>query len=322
MAKIRGVEAKLNRLRALRHDPTSSAMIAEVGTALEDASAPVVAVAAEIAGERALVSLVPRLATAFDRFMNEPELDKACRAKILIVEALNKLDGATEEVFLRGLYHVEASLDGQDSAAPLRGNCALGLVRLRHADVLFFLADLLLDRAKVARIAAAQALGASGLHAALPLLRYKARLRDEPEVIVECLTAMLNIDADKTLPFVTQFLQRASEPVQEGIILALAESRRPEVLDILRDFWPRTRRGPLEEVVFLACAMLRVQPALDFLLEALADRNQITAHAALQALAVHRHNAKLKERIAVILAEKGVPTLLARFKEKFADGSA
>lgn len=323
MAKTRGVEAKLSRLRALRQESATPELVAELARALEDAANLVVAAAAEIVGDRALAELAPQLVAAFDRFMIEPHQDKICRAKTAIVEALNKIDSSHEEVFLRGIRHVENSLDGQDAGAHLRGNCALGLVRMRHGEALALVVDLLLDRAKVARIAAVQALGASGATAAMPLLRFKARIGDpDPTVTAECLTALMSLDAAKSLPFVTEFLRSGAEALQEGAILALAESRRPEVLGILKDFWPRARRGQLEEVVLLAIAMLRVPAALDFLLDVLADKNQSTAQAALAALAIHRHNEKLRERIAAELARKGDAALLARFKEKFAQGSA
>ena len=60
-----------------------------------------VADAAEIAGWRIILVLAPDLVAAFDRFMIEPvETDKVCRAKIAIVEALNKIEYDNEDVFL------------------------------------------------------------------------------------------------------------------------------------------------------------------------------------------------------------------------------
>jgi len=76
-----------------------------------------------------------------------------------------------------------------DPSAPLRAGCALGLVRIKYPSALALLVDLLLDKAKVARRGAARALGASGLLAAVPLLRFKARIGDDPAVTGECLLA-------------------------------------------------------------------------------------------------------------------------------------
>src|SRR5262249_34815344 len=83
MGKKRGVEAKLARPDALREEPVSSAIIAELRKSLGDASNLVAAEAAAIIGKAKLVDFAPDLAAAFDRFMIEPEAtDKICRAKI------------------------------------------------------------------------------------------------------------------------------------------------------------------------------------------------------------------------------------------------
>src|SRR5262249_42913102 len=156
----------------------------------------VAAEAAVIVGKSKLVELVLDLEAAFDRFMIDPEeTDKTCRAKIAVVEALNQLDFERPDIFLRAIRHVqyEPVWGGRrHTAAPLRAAAAFGLVRLNHRDILTLLADLLADPEKVARIAAVQSLEATGSVAAVPLLRFKARVGDEePEVTAECFTALL-----------------------------------------------------------------------------------------------------------------------------------
>src|SRR5262245_21445961 len=89
MAKTRGVDAKLARLQALKKEPFSPAITAELRKFLGDASNFVVADAATIAGEKNLVELASDLAAAFDRFLiDSEETDKLCRAKLAILEAL------------------------------------------------------------------------------------------------------------------------------------------------------------------------------------------------------------------------------------------
>ncbi len=321
MAKARGVEAKLSRLRALRREAATPEHQAELRRALEDRSNLVVADAAEIVGERLLSDLAPDLVAAFDRFMVEPaESDKGCRAKIAIVNALNQIEYDEEDVFLRGIRHAQMEPRWgreEDSAAPLRGGSAFGLVRVNHPDILLLLADLLADPDKVARSAAATALGGTGAPAAIPLLRFKARVGDEePEVVAECLAALMGAAPKESLPFVAQFLDSPSAAIQEGAAFALAESRRPEALDVLKGHWPRTRRGPLEEALLLAIAMTRLPEALEFLLEVLADDDRAAASAALSALAIHRHNDPVRERIAAVVVRKGDTALLDSFKKK------
>jgi HEAT repeat protein len=322
MAKPRSVDAKLARLQALRREPVAEGHVAEVRQALADRSSLVAAAAAEIAGERGLAELAADLVAAFDRFMIRPaETDRLCLAKIAVVEALNRIEYDGEEVFLRAIRHVqmEPRWGGEeDAAAGLRAHAAFGLVRIAHPDVMILLADLLADPEKVARLAAARALGASGARAAIPLLRFKARTGDaEPEVTVDCLAALMSASPGESLSFVAGFLDSPSDAVREGAAFALAESRRPDALAILQGYWPRVRQGPLQEVVLLAISITRLPAALDFLMEVPVGGERDVALAALSALAVHRHNDALKERVRVAVAGKGDAALQRRFVQKF-----
>jgi hypothetical protein len=279
MAKPRSVDAKLSRLRALRRETAVPEHVAELQRALGDRSNLVVAEAAEIAGERQLTDLAPDLVAAFDRFLVDPvQTDPLCLAKLAIVDALNKMDRDEEEVFLKGLRHVQ----------------------------------------REPRLAAVQALGQSMLPAAVALLRLKVRVGDtQPEVTAECLTALMNAAPRESLSFVAGFLDAANEVVQQGAAFALGESRRADALDLLKGYWPRARAGPVQEVILLAIAMTRLPAALDFLLEVLAGDDPPAASAALSALAIHRHNEALRERVAAVVARKKDAALQERFRKKF-----
>jgi HEAT repeat protein len=322
MAKPRSVDAKLARLRELRHEPAGPELLAELRAALGERSNLVVARAAEVVGERGLADLAPELAAAFDRFMTDPaETDKLCLAKVAIVDALNKVEADEEAVFLRGIRHVqmEPRWGGKDdSAAPLRSGCAFGLVRSNYRGAPLLLADLLADREKVARVGAAHALGESRLTAAVPLLRYKARVGDSDlEVTAACLTALLTAAPEESVPFVAEFLDAPNEAVQEGAALALGESRRPDALEALKARLARARYGSPREALLLAVAMTRLPEALTYLLEALASDDADTASAALDALAIHRHNESIKARVADVMAKKGGAGLRESYRRKF-----
>ncbi|MBO0699303.1 MAG: hypothetical protein J2P46_12980 [Zavarzinella sp.] len=325
MAKARGADAKLKRLRALRTEPVGPKLVAELRDFLADKSNLVVAEAAEIVGERSLAELGPDLAAAFPRFLDDPvETDKLCRAKIAITDALHKIEYDAEEVFRVGLRHVQREPrwgGSDDTAAPLRGAAAFALVRLNPRDLMLLLADLLADKEKVARAAAARALGASGALAAIPLLRLKARVGDpEPEVITECLTALVTADPAGSVPFVGQFLDSPTEAIAEGAALALAESRRPDALDLLKAHWPKAREESLRNVLLLAMAITRLPQAVDFLLGVLAAEDETAAEAALSALAVHRHNPAVRDRIAGVITKKRSNGLRERFAKEFRAG--
>src|SRR5262249_9060627 len=207
-----------------------------------------------------------------------------------------------------------------DTAINVRANSAFALARIGYADLLIQLVDLLLDEEKVPRVAAAQALGASGGVAAIPLFRLKARDGDEePEVTAACLTALMGMAPAESLGFVAAFLDHGNEAVQEAAAFALGESRRPEALTPLKDAWPHVRSRELQEVFLLAISLLRLPAAIDFLLEVVAADDEKAALAAVSALAIHRYNERTKERVAAAVTKAGRAALKKRFEEKFAD---
>ncbi|HLW65668.1 MAG TPA: HEAT repeat domain-containing protein [Gemmataceae bacterium] len=321
MAKARKIDDKLARIKNLGRDPLTKEQLAELLAALEDKSNLVVAAAAEVIGERNLVAFAKELIAAYDRFLIEPaETDKLCRAKLAIIDALNKIGYDQPDIFLRAIRYMQIEPrwgGGEDTAAGLRSSAAFGLVRLGHADLLYLLADLLADPEKIARKAAAQALGAIGAQAATPLLRYKARIGDEePDVIAECFAALLSASPKVSVSFIAEFLTDANEPVAEAAALALGESRRADAFECLQTQLRKTL-GPSRETILLAISITRLPAAIDFLLEILAGDNQAAALAALNALAIHRHNETVNQRVAAIVTKKQVPSLLERFGKKF-----
>jgi len=321
MPKPRGLEAKLSRLKALRHEPHAVEHVAELRTMLADKSNLVVADAAEVVGERLLKELESNLVAAFHRFMIEPEeTDKLCAAKLAIIETLNKLEYDNEAIYRAAIQHVqlEPRWGGtEDTAAALRGTAAFGLVRLHCRDVVWLLVELLNDPEKVARSAAATALGALGNPASMPLLRFKALVGDkEPEVVGECLTALMTAASIESLEFVGKFLKSSDEAIQEGAAFALAESRRPEALELLKQHWINHQSRLSPEAILLAISMTRLPAAIDFLLDLLKSEKGEAASAALSALVIHRHNADVRQRIRMVVDQISDETLIELFKSK------
>jgi HEAT repeat protein len=322
MAKARSLESKLAKLRGRRGAPRSPELLAELHAALTDASNLIVAEAAEIAGEKKLSELIPDLVTAFDRFLEEPEkTDKQCRAKIAIAEALNQLEYDEERFFWKGARYVqfEPVWGGEiDTAAPLRVTCAFGLVRNHAHGVLPYLADLLNDPEKPARIGAAQVLAYSETESATLLLRLKARIGDaDPEVISECFNGLLRLAPSEAVPFVAEFLHSHELAIQEAAILALGDSRRPEAFDALKAFWERRIDSRSQETILMALSLLRLPTATDFLLSLVAKEADAIARIAVSALAIHRYDTRLREKAAAAVAQSGRASLQAFFEEHF-----
>jgi HEAT repeat protein len=115
--------------------------------------------------------------------------------------------------------------------------------------MLAYLTDLLVDHSKVVRVEAVRAIGAAGgLEGAL-LIRLKARAGDrEPEVTGQCLSAMAALGE---IAFVTEFLDADNPDVRMEAAAALAESREPEAVQPLGEFWkklkdPRDKRALIQ----------------------------------------------------------------------------
>src|SRR5579872_3765426 len=216
----RRVEEQLDRLSSLRDaDPTEA--IPALRKALSDRINLVVAKSAKIIGERELRELIPDLLRAFDRlFENAVERDPQCWGKIAIATALKDLGHDESAPFLRGMRHIqmEPSFGGSvDTAETLRGTCLLALpacADLERDEALRCFVDALAEKAHVIRGEAVRALRRmEGVEAAL-VLRLKARIGDkEPEVTGQVFDALLELEGDRAVPLLAEFVQKPDSGV-------------------------------------------------------------------------------------------------------------
>ena len=322
MAIRLSLEEKLAAIRRLREQPASSEQTAELRRSLGDRSNLVVAAAAAVVSAQGLVELSVDLEAAFDRFLVNPlKDDKLCRAKLAVIQALDKLEHDRPEVFRTAARHVqfEPVWGGQeDSAAPLRAAALFALARIGGSGDLPLLVDSQTDPEKDVRIAAAQALASFGNEAVALLLRLKARMGDrEPEVLCECLAGLLTIDPKENFPFVSGFLEIGDPAKCEAAVLALGKSRLPEAFEALKSCGKRAISTGLREQVLLAISMLRLPTAIEYLFELVASDSEDDAIAALFALKIHNYDPRLRQRIAELVQKKGSRTLQARFDRDF-----
>lgn len=299
--KVSSLEEHLDRLAELRGQAPSPEGRAEVGKSLSSKMNLPAAKAARIAGEWQAAELTPELVAAFDRFMVKPETtDKRCAAKIEILKALCKLEYSSPAIFRRGLQHVqmEPTWGGSvDTAAEVRALGAMGLAQTDYAEALEEIVPLLLDPQRDARIGAARALAVSGLPGAALLLRLKALSGDEPDVLGECLAALLRTEPAKSLEFVAKFLDHREEAVAEAAALALGDSRLENAFEVLRDAFQHTRAQPLRRTLLLAIALLRRENAIDYLLDLVRDGEGQNSADAVAALAMYEKDPNLQERL-------------------------
>lgn len=251
--------------RALDSRPsTSQEAVALLGAALGNRYASVVVKAVRRLGEWQVAGMKSELLAAYARFLVEPvKRDPACRAKTAILRHLRAQGSADHEFFLKALSYrqLEATSDGsEDTAAELRGVAALGLAECGWRDASEYLLPLLVDSEPAARLSGVRALAASG--EAL-VLRLKALQGDEhPEVTGECLESLLEMEGERAVSFVADFLTRSDE-LCELAALALGGSRRASAFAPLRDALERRLR--LRGTILVALATLRDPDADAFL---------------------------------------------------------
>ncbi len=322
MAARASLEDKLAAIRALRGVALTDDQKAALRKWIADKSNLVVAAAAALAAENALVEMAKDLEAAFDRFLVNPiKDDKLCRAKIAVVQALDKMEYLDADVFLKAARHVqhEPAWNGsEDSAAPLRAAALVALARIEGPSALPLIVDALTDSEKDVRSAAAVALGAIGSQSAGLVLRLKVRMGDkDPDVLSECFSGLLAVDPSANLPLVAEFLEPMSATVCEAAAMALGKSRLPEALDPLKQCWERCFNSDLKQHILLAIAILRRPGAIDYLTELVASESEPTAIHALSALRIYKDDPRLRERIAALVRERASGALQARFDRDF-----
>ncbi len=302
MPKSRKLAETLAILAQIRAHPTSEEGIITLRQVLKSKYSLAVAQAAKIVGESNIIELVADLVEAFARMMVKPtQVDQNCLAKKEIAQTLYCLEYSDENLFLQGIRHVQMeSVWGgiEDTAAHLRGICALALVRMNYSDVMNELADLLADPKPEARVAAVKAIAYTGNPQGVPLLRLKTRIGDEaPQVIEECLNALLQLAPTDSLALVAGFLFDPEEQICELAALTLGSSRLEPAFDLLKSCWEQTRKVELRRTLLLAIAMLRLDQPIDFLISLVAQGKDIDAKDAISAFDIYREDRELWQRI-------------------------
>ncbi|MDF1514175.1 MAG: HEAT repeat domain-containing protein [Anaerolineae bacterium] len=312
MSKTKKLEQLLADLACLRSDPTSEHAVVELRKAVLGKDNYVAARAAEMAGEFYLQQLEPVLVQAFHRFMVNPvKVDPGCSAKTAIAEALYRMEAYQADLYLTGISHrqLEPVWGGQeDTAAMLRGVCALGLVRMNYENVMIPLAHLLADQESDARIAAARAIGYSGLPEGIPLLRLKVLVGDRhPQVLCECFNALIKLAPEPSLAFVAGFMQQEDTAVVEAAALALGESQLSQAFPFLESAWEASFDRETRKTYLMAIALLRNEDALAYLEELIVHGPRAHAVDALEALSLYKEEPRIWSRVESALKRRDTP---------------
>jgi HEAT repeat protein len=321
MAKVPSIEDRLAELATLSKSSDTPEARNQLRKHLASKTSLVVAKTAEIVAHIEDHDFAPDLITAFHRFMTNPaKTDKGCAAKTAVVKALLAADCDDEEIFRAGIRHIqlEPSWGGRaDTAAPLRALCGLGLVQVGSPDAMNELAALLADKEADARIGAARALAYCGPTAA-PLLRFKVLSGDEePAVLAECFNALMALSPSASFEFVARFVDQRYPSLYEHAALALAESRLPEVFELLKEKWTATFDREFKQTLLLPIALTRSEAARDFLISVLESGDVRLATAAITTLGIYRDDVTMRQRAEEAIDGPNKAQLLAALRRVF-----
>jgi HEAT repeat protein len=316
---------RLAALDALRN--TSSADAREqLRKALRDRNNYLVARAASVGSDLQLVELIPDLLAAYERFFHDPlKSDPQCLAKNALAAALRNLGHHAADPYVRGITHfqLEPTWGGRaDSAATLRGTCALALSEcpLDDLEILTYLTDALADRERTVRVDAARAIEQVNRPEGALLLRLKLLSGDaDPAVMGQCFESMLSIAPEAAVSFVSRFLKSDNPDVQLEAASTLAQCRDAQAVRILREFWQDPLLSDdLRQALLINLGASPLQEATDLLLEVVAHEAMPLATTALKALANSRFRGDVHARLATVLDQRDSQALLRLFAELFA----
>lgn len=281
-----------------------------------------IAAAAKLAGDLLLHDLAEDLVDAFGWLCDDgAKRDPQARGKLAVANALVALDHWDERVFVAGLRVVQPegwSPPLDDVAAELRGVCGLAHVQFGRADALDVLADLLADPERVARLAAAHAIGDTLRPDATALLRYALLAGEpEPEVLAALLSSLLALGRASQLAFVLALLP-AHDDRAEAAALALGGARIEDAIDPLLAWADACAPEQRRRVGYLALALFRADRANARLLAVIRDGGR-DALAAARALATFRDAGVIADDLRAAAAAIADRTLRAEIEQLVAD---
>jgi len=210
---------------------------------LRDPSSYVAKIAADALCDHAGLALAERLITEYEYFeSNGARRDPGCYIRAALARLFTRLDyGPARDALKRGIRTVQIeSVAGvpYDMAGQLRGECALGLAEMRDPHALQYITPLLFDDGcngivKAApvnaqlRVVAARAIGRlrnpDGLAVLGVVLGFPDREKNS-EVVCECMSAAMELDAQAALPLVTAYIESGYRDLFAPAAIAIINS--------------------------------------------------------------------------------------------------
>lgn len=325
MTKRKSIDNRLEEFISACEMHSGEGLLRLVSKALADRHFRLVAKAAVICSEQLLYDTEAQLIDAYRRLLDNPvKRDPHCIAKGAIVRALVALDCQNHDFFSSAMRYrqLEPTWGGSiDTALDLRNSSAMGLVGTTYPRAAVDVAELLTDNEAYVRIGALRALACVPQDRSEPLLRFKALSGDpESEVVGECFTALIQLEAEDTFDFVAAFMNQDDLEVAGYAALALGESRYPPALNAICDAFNRPYVDrELRRILVRAAVLQRNEPAYRWLLNLVSERDTTAAEMVIEELGIYRSNAKLKSRLETVLIERNEPALMRTFNKTWND---
>jgi hypothetical protein len=320
--KPRGIDREIAELAPAEADPAGEGVRERIARALLSKHGHVVARAATVIKEHRLADFGDPLRAAYARLREEgAKVDPGCHGKVALLEALDYTEDGDPAPFLDATRVVQmepAMVAGgrEDTAHGVRVRGALGLVRLRHEDVLLVCGRLLGDPAAVVRQAAADALAHHGARdgAALLLLRIAAGEPD-PAALAEEARALVLLAPDEAAPVLRPML--GDGRLRELIAHAMVQAGTDAALGLILAELEATPIASDRAVLLRALGVSRQPRARQHLLGLVAEGGVSDAPAAVRALAVHRYDPRLAAEVRERAAQNPNVDLHAVVAEAF-----
>lgn len=275
----------------------------------------VAAAAMSLAGLESLAHLQP-LIEAYDRLNSDGvRLDKTCRGRIEIVNALGKIASPLAEPIIRRAIRTHQSAYRDDTARELRAAAAIALTRVDPSGAIHDLALLLFDEDPgvafiarsetmyanaVIRMSAARAIGALGQPAGAALLAVKLRYPggEVPEVLAACLESFASLNPPNVFELIAPYLKGRDPFLAGSAAAALATHCGESALDLLVDSASQMPRECIVPLVMIITG-IRSSRTGEALTAFFGDRDPKVRLAAVQGAALYPSK-EINDRLALV----------------------
>ena len=278
------IDEKLRLLREVRTEGDLTKIRETAVKYLADKTNLIIAEAAKLIGEFELTGLEPELLAAWNRLIEHSDpvkADKGCTAKTAIIEALGNLNHDDSEFYLTAIQYKQIEPgwpDAEDTAENVRAGSAFAIARsqqLRIVDKLTTFVDYL-QGSRADRINAVRAIADTRHESAIPILRLKLLSGDpEAEVMGTCMSGLLELSPQNSIPLVAKFLTNPTENVVYEAAAALGVCGKPAAVEALINALKRTGNKDQQRSLLISIGLSRDPSAINFLISQLEARRDI-----------------------------------------------